>query len=408
MMSVKRVLAIVVIYVIACMGWMILGTTTATRSDQVTSRLGTAVADLWGTPLVQQAPSVSVTVPGSQRRRPIMPTQNEVTVQLELDYRQKGLIWYPTYVVHFQGAYTITNTESVAQKVRFHFDFPSGSATYDAFQFLQDGEALDVPVNTKEGVGVLIELSPGQSQTFTLGYRTRGLESWRYRIDPEVGRVKNLALTVTTDFAAIDYPEGSYSPTTPAKLHEGGATVTWQASDLITRQDMGILIPERLNPGPVASRITYFGPVCLIFFFVLVATIHVVKKIEIHPMHYLFVAAGFGAFHVLLAYLVDHLNIHVSFLLCALVSVGLVTSYLSATFKGRFPWRVAVAGQCFFLILFSYSFFLEGMTGLVVAVGSVVTLAVLMRLTADTDWSGVFGGGRAARESISAVVVEEG
>jgi len=73
-------------------------------------------------------------------------------------------------------------------------------------------------------------------------------------------------------------------------------------------------------------------------------------------------------------------------------SVALVTSYLSAALGGEFPWKVALGGQLFFLVLFSYSFFIKGITGLTVAIGSVVTLAVLMRVTAHVDWEEVFAG----------------
>lgn len=74
----------------------------------------------------------------------------------------------------------------------------------------------------------------------------------------------------------------------------------------------------------------------------------------------------------------------------AVLSVALVTTYLPAALHGRLPWKVAAAGQLFFLVLFSYSFFFKGITGLTVAIGSVVTLAVLMRATAHVDWEDVF------------------
>ena len=166
--------------------------------------------------------------------------------------------------------------------------------------------------------------------------------------------------------------------------------LTWNAADLITQENIGVTIPEKLNPGPLTSRITFFAPVCLIFFFVLVGTISILYKVNIHPMHYFFVAAGFFAFHLLLAYMVGIVHIHVAFIISAVVSVALVTSYLSGALRGEFPWKVAIAGQLFFLVLFSYSFFLEGITGLTVAIGSVITLAVLMKVTAHVDWDTVF------------------
>ena len=50
-----------------------------------------------------------------------------------------------------------------------------------------------------------------------------------------------------------------------------------------------------------------------------------------------------------------------------------------------------------FLVLFSYAFFFEGYTGLTVTVGAIVTLFVLMQLTARVDWARVFARAEEAR-----------
>ena len=70
----------------------------------------------------------------------------------------------------------------------------------------------------------------------------------------------------------------------------------------------------------------------------------------------------------------------------------MVTGYLRAALGERFPWRAAAAAQVFFLVLFSYSFFFKGITGLIVAIGSVATLGFLMKVTANVDWDEVFAG----------------
>jgi inner membrane protein involved in colicin E2 resistance len=111
-------------------------------------------------------------------------------------------------------------------------------------------------------------------------------------------------------------------------------------------------------------------------------------------MHYLFVTAGFFAFHLLFAYLVDLVNVHLAFTASTITSVGLVTLYLRSALGPRFPWKLAALGQIVYLVLFSYSFFLEGMTGLTVTIGSVLTLAGLMYATAKLDWTTVFGRSR--------------
>ena len=388
-MSIKRIIAVGAIFLLACGGWCILGTATAVRSTDLFDRLGSQVENLWGTPLAQEAPSLAVQIPGSEQVRWLMPSKNDIKIELQTDYRKKGLIWYPTYICSFDGTYTITNTEDVEQKVRMHFNFPAKCATYDNFIISVDQKTLLVPVDTQEGINEIIELAPGESKEFRITYKARGIRNWRYKTDPNVGRVQNLQLVLQANFKDIDYTEGSMSPILVEESDKGMA-LTWTATDLITKEDIGIIIPEKLNPGPLTSRITFFAPVCLLFFFTLIATINILYKINIHPMHYLFVAAGFFAFHLLLVYMAGIVNIHISFIISALTSVILVTSYLSAALGGRLPWKIAVAGQLFFLVLFSYSFFLKGTTGLTVAIGSVVTLAVLMKVTAHVDWNEVF------------------
>ncbi|MCC6488640.1 MAG: inner membrane CreD family protein [Candidatus Hydrogenedentes bacterium] len=392
-MSIWRIAAVGAIFVLACAGWWTLGVTTTMRSNEFGGRLGDQVEALWGVPLVQKAPALSVQIPGSDQVRWIMPVSNDVQVKLTTEYRKKGLIWYPTYWCDFSGEYTVLNDTQVAQKVRLHFDFPDPEGTYDAFEMVLDEKKLSTTINTREGVNELIEQQPGQTTKFRVTYRTRGTSTWHYELDPNAGRVQNLRLAVNTNFRDVDYPEGCLSPM-DAQASDEGMLLIWDASDLITREKIGVIIPEKLNPGPLTSRITFFAPVCLVFFFVLVATIGILYKINIHPMHYLFVAAGFFAFHLLLAYMVGLIWIHVSFLVSAAVSVGLVTGYLYAALRGRFPWKIAIAGQLFFLVLFSYTFFLEGVTGLTVAIGSVVTLAILMKVTAHLDWDEVFARNR--------------
>ena len=52
----------------------------------------------------------------------------------------------------------------------------------------------------------------------------------------------------------------------------------------------------------------------------------------------------------------------------------------------------AGAAQLVFLVLFSYAFFFQGMTGLAITIGAVVTLFVMMQMTARVSWDDVFAG----------------
>jgi len=266
---------------------------------------------------------------------------------------------------------------------------PSSKATYDKFSVWLDEAQHEVQLDAAQGIREIIELKPGEQRSLRVSYRTRGLDEWRYQLVDKQARVKNLFMQVTTNFQDVDFSQTSLSPMMTESM-EKGMLLTWQADDLLTSQGVGVVMPELINPGPLSARMSFFAPVCLLFFFVLVTSLGVLRKVEIHPMHYLFVTAGFFAFHLLFAYLIDLINVHLAFLLSTVVSLGLVTFYLANALGIRFPWKWAMVGQFLYLVLFSYSFFLEGTTGLTVTIGSIITLAVLMKLTAKISWGEVF------------------
>jgi inner membrane protein involved in colicin E2 resistance len=149
-------------------------------------------------------------------------------------------------------------------------------------------------------------------------------------------------------------------------------------------------MPEKLQPGPLAGQISYFAPVSLFFFFFLMFIITTLRDIELHPMNYFFLASAFFAFHLLLAYLADHISIHLAFAICSLVSIFLVVSYLRLVVGMRFAAVEAASAQLIYLVLFSYAFFFKGFTGLAITIGAIATLFVVMQATGRIKWSEKF------------------
>jgi len=147
------------------------------------------------------------------------------------------------------------------------------------------------------------------------------------------------------------------------------------------------------------EKSAFFAPVSLVFFFAVLIVLGSARAIDLHPMNYCFLAAACFAFHLLFAYLADLLPVATSFAISASVSLLLVAAYLA----GVAGWRFALLGAAAhfaFLVLFSYSFFHEGLSGITITVGAVATLAILMALTAKTDWNATFS--RAAKGKVNA------
>src|SRR5262249_37144170 len=200
------------------------------------------------------------------------------------------------------------NDTAEGQSVQFYVPFPAERAIYDGLVMEVDGHALPIATSGKGGF-VTAAVAAGQNAVLHLAYRSHGLEAWRYKLGDGIAQVHDFALTMKTNFKNIDFADDTLSPT--AKEDQpAGWRLTWEYSNLVSGFQIGMTMPEKLQPGPLAGQISYFAPVSLFFFFFLMIILTTLRDIELHPMNYFFLAAAFFAFHLLLAYLVDHISIH--------------------------------------------------------------------------------------------------
>jgi hypothetical protein len=419
-MTPARLAAIGLIFICCTVAWFTLGASVVTRSGESDATLRQEVARLWGGRHEQAAPTACVERPREvsetveekddegrlHKRRvtrtvvdcvPVPLTSSRVDVDLKLEHRRKGLLWYDTYTVGFAGRYGVRNEDEEARTMVVTFTFPSAEAPYDGFELRVGGKQAPLVVESPapgsqaaRTASVRVTIAPRADATADVRYRSRGLGEWTYALVPSgVAQVRDFELAMATDFAAIDFPAGTLSPTSKTQAG-GGWRLLWRFDSLVTGQRIGMDPPDKLNPGPLAARITFFAPVSLLFFVTVMVILGVLRRQSLHPMHYFFISAAFFAFHLLLAYLVDHMEMGAAFVIAAAASVFLVVSYLRAVSGWRLSVLDAGAAQVVYLVLFSYAFFFEGFTGLTVTVGAVVTLFLLMQITARVDWNDVF------------------
>ena len=417
----KRIAAITLIFFGCTLAWAILGSTVLFRTNVGDKEIKEKVRLLWGEEHRQPAPHITYTIQRSVQEsytecnpdcvekkktvtvdEPVVVplTSSDIAVDLEYEPRRKGLFWYSTYRVGFEADYRFENPTDETRTFTVLFHFPSAEAQYDDFSCR--GRKGEIDYSNKQGfISFDVELEPGRSFPFTVAYNSRGIDTWRYFLEGggavmygdvsgQVSEVRNFKLVMNTDFDAIDFPTGSMSPGSKKKT-PGGWEVTWSHRKLISGLNIGMAMPERLNPGPLSSRITFFAPVSLLFFFFLLFIITVMRKVDLHPMHFFFLGASFFAFHLLFAYLVDHVSVHVAFAASAITSIVLVISYIRIVAGWRFALIETGELQLMYLVLFSYTNFFKGYTGLIVTVFSILTLFVVMQFTAKVKWTTVFG-----------------
>src|ERR1700730_14519905 len=124
---VKRIVAIVFIFVCASVAWAILGTTIFSRTYDLDLVSVNKVESLWGTAQNQAPPRATyqqintkevesfennkiIKRKVEERVDLLLPAQSShIDVALDLEHRQKGLLWYSTYKVNYAGVYTFNN-----------------------------------------------------------------------------------------------------------------------------------------------------------------------------------------------------------------------------------------------------------------------------------------------------------
>lgn len=409
----RQIVALAFIFVCTTIAWVILGATIFSRTYGSNEQLQGHVASTWGTAQEQSPPTAtytvaentsSTTVENSKivvhndkvwRQVPLALEASRIHVNLHLDPRQKGLLWYSTYAVEFAGDYTFRNNTTQARTVDFRLKFPAQKALYDNLQMKVNDQPIALVTDDQGTVGQAT-VPPGAAALLHVAYGSRGLDSWRYQLGNGIAQARNFSLVMQTNFRDIDFADDTLSPTSKL-LVPGGWQLTWQYSNLVSGFQIGMTMPEKLQPGPLAGEISYAAPVSLFFFFFLMFIITTLRSIDLHPMNYFFLATAFFAFHLLLAYLVDHISIHAGMVIASVVSVALVVSYLRLVVGMRFAALEAGTAQLIYLVLFSYAFFWKGFTGLAITVIAIITLFVVMQATGQIRWSERFAAARTTK-----------
>ncbi|MBI3178526.1 MAG: hypothetical protein HYZ27_02625, partial [Deltaproteobacteria bacterium] len=160
MSQVLRIFGIIVVFGMTSVAWLILGGVTTSRTSSQASGLADDVAELWGREQQQRAPSFTVhwktyetqerteTVDGKVKivrsrqtlhhSKEVFPAASTLSVNLGLDQRLKGLVWYSLSDVTLHGEWIYEHREPFAGELQVNFAFPDAAGLYDDFSLLVD------------------------------------------------------------------------------------------------------------------------------------------------------------------------------------------------------------------------------------------------------------------------------
>src|SRR5437867_8326452 len=144
----KRIVAIVAIFVCTAVAWAILGSSIFYRTYNAESGLAGRVASTWGAPQGQAPPAIAYEWPEEKaveveekgkkitrterqiHSEPVRIDTSRVAAAFHIDYRQKRLLWLRTYRVAFRGAYALQNASPPEEELAFRLPFPAHQALY--------------------------------------------------------------------------------------------------------------------------------------------------------------------------------------------------------------------------------------------------------------------------------------
>ena len=270
----------------------------------------------------------------------------------------------------------------------FNFPLPAPQGMYSGFKLSVDGVDVEVDRRTsQEGqVHRSIPMEPGATREVRVAYHSQGCDEWSYDFQGQASSpTRSLELQVKTNFADIDFPDGTLSPT--ARTVSGQDwTGVWNYQDLLSGGRVGISLPRRTDAAKQRVHVCLFAPLGLLGFFLVLGTLALVSRVQLLPLHYALLGAGYFSFHLLLAYLGDIAPLAVAFPVAAGVTYFVELSYLRKLTGTAFALRSGALALTLYLVLYSAAFLVEH-RGLLLVALLLLSLHLVMQLTAKIDWS---------------------
>ena len=363
--------------------WSMLTSRLENRTNFVLYGQISSVKRIWGGNLEQPMPSVRYKGFGSDvstlGKGEL--SASDISVNLEVDYRKKGLVYYTGYLADFNGRYTIRNNENEKIYLSFIFPYPmeQGEGMLRDVKLLVDNK--EDPLNTEYQPDLILWtglLEPSQTVEMSVHYQGRGLNHFIYGFEP--GRqINNFKMKIQIlGTGEVDYPVSTMTPTRTESAGDD-KTLLWDLDRVLTQLNIGVVLPDRIN---IARQISVMVQRAPVFFLMFLAALCAAVALGGQTLKFVPIAAVSAAyffFYPLFAYLSAYMNVVVSFLLSFGIIILLIFNYTRIVYDLKIA--AAAAGAClFFLGITSAAALLPTYTGLILTIEGVALLALVMQV----------------------------
>jgi hypothetical protein len=339
----------------------------------------------WGSNIYQKSPNVAAELfEGSadevrMAAKNIKIAQSDVKAELNMDYRRKGLIYFPTYVTNFKANYVIKNENDKPVKASLLFPLPEGDSLVWDVEMVVGSSKEGVNIRTGE-IAWKGEMKAKEEKQVLVKYSARGLEDFSYALANNQG-LQDFKMEVAVNGAdKVDFPKGALSPT-KINERENGWDLGWNFANVLTSPNITVKIFAKQNLSEQVSRLFWYLPILLGMFLLTVLGVAKLAKKQIGVFDLSLLIALYIIFYPLLTYLVsvlDWMNLYQGMGIAWLV-ISIITLYLYAyLFGSKVALTLGVLLQLAYLGFFPVALLLPQLTGLLSIIGVVGILAAVV------------------------------
>lgn len=354
------------------------------RTEFASSELAQDVEERWGAPVVQPAPSLRYVQSGTifTELKPLPFDKQHVQVQSRMNYRKRGLRYFSGFDFTLSADYAVVNREGHDIDVAFIFpiEVDKSQVLLSELQFLVNGAESDLDLGESGNRLVWTgRITQGATSTFSIRYRARGLDSFIYKLDPALpARDVRLHLAVEGG-ENFDYPPQVLSAT-QVETGRGTVALDWAFQSLESGVNLGVILPSVEAYDLVVSTMAGRAWVPFLALVALLGAFSIRHRRPLAFYESYLLAAAYGFFFVLLAYLAAFMNFYVAYALATLGLGAAVVLYVKRLFPQERTSHLAGTWAAT-LVVPTTAVILQGYPGLIYTLEILAALLGLMALS---------------------------
>lgn len=338
------------------------------RVDFASSELAKDVQSRWGAPVTQAAPSVRWVQSGSvfTELKALALSKQHVNVDATMSYRKRGLVYFSGFDFAFTGHYAIENPEAHDIDVAFVFplELDKSQVLLSDLSFEVDGQPASLDLGDKgERLLWTGRLAAGKTAALSIRYRARGLDSFVYRLDPQLP-ARDLKLHFEAKGGDnFDYPANVLSAES-ATVNDDGVVLDWSYPSLESGVALGVVLPSQKSYDRLAATMASRAWLPALAFLAALALLSLKNRRPLMVVETYLAAAVWAFFFVLLAYLGAFIHFYLAYAVCVLGLGAALSAFLWRLFPHEKKW-VAPLLWVSTVVVPSGAVVLQGYTGLI-------------------------------------------